>query len=41
MCNQMAIRIDYIGLSVFTDLDLRHHIPDQLDTDQRDADPVR
>jgi hypothetical protein len=29
MCNQVAVGIDHIGLSVFTDLDLRHHVPDQ------------
>jgi hypothetical protein len=38
MCNQAAIRIDHIGLSVFTDLDLGHHVPDQLETDLGDAD---
>ena len=38
MCNQAAIRIDHIGLSVFADLDLRDHVPDQLQIDLGDAD---
>jgi len=38
MCDQAAIRIDYIGLAVFADLDLRHHLPDQLEIDLGDAD---
>jgi hypothetical protein len=33
MCNQTAVSIDYIGSSVFTDLDLRYHVPDKLETD--------
>jgi hypothetical protein len=35
---EAAVRIDHIGLSVFADLDLRDHVPDQLEIDLGDAD---
>ena len=39
MRDQPAGGIDHIGAAVLADLDLGHHIPDQLEIDLRDAHP--
>jgi len=38
MRDQAPLRADNIGMTVFADLDLRHHVPDQLEIDLGDAD---
>jgi hypothetical protein len=37
MCNQPAVAVDNIGDAMFTDLDLRDHVPDQFEIDFGDA----
>ena len=37
MGDQAAVRIDDVGMSALADLDLRNHVPDQLEVDLRDA----
>ena len=38
MRDQPALRVDHVGLAVLADLDLRDHVPDQLEIDLGDAD---
>ena len=38
MRDQAALRADHIGMAVLADLDLRNHVPDQLQIDLGDAD---
>ena len=38
MRDQAALRADDIGMTALADLDLRHHVPDQLQIDLGDAD---
>src|SRR5436189_4014 len=38
MRDQPALRTHDIGVAVFADLDLRHHVPNQLEIDLSDAD---
>ncbi len=38
MRDQPSLRADHIGVAAFADLDLRHHVPDQLEVDLGDAD---
>lgn len=38
MRNQASLRADHIGVAALTDLDLRHHVPDQLEIDLGDTD---
>ena len=38
MRDQPALRADHIGVAALADLDLRHHVPDQLEVDLGDAD---
>ncbi len=37
MRDEAAVGVDHIGAAVLADLDLRHHVPDQLEVDLRDA----
>ncbi len=39
MRDEAAVGIDHIGAAALADLDLRHHVPDQLEIDLRDAHP--
>ncbi len=39
MSDQTPLRVDHVGLPVRADLDLRHHVPDELEIDLRDAHP--
>ena len=39
MRDQAAVGIDYKGTAALADLDLRHHVPDQLEIDLGDAHP--
>jgi signal transduction histidine kinase len=38
MCDQPALRVDHVGVAALADLDLRDHVPDQLEIDLGDAD---
>ena len=38
MRDQASLRADHIGVTALADLDLRHHVPDQLEIDLGDAD---
>ena len=38
MRDEAALRVDHVGLAVLADLDLRDHVPDQLEIDLGDAD---
>ena len=38
MRDQPAVAVDHIGVAVLADLDLRDHVPDQLEIDLGDAD---
>ena len=38
MRDQPPLRADHIGAAALADLDLRHHVPDQLEVDLGDAD---
>jgi hypothetical protein len=33
MCDQAALRVDNVGVAALADLDLRNHVPDQLEID--------